>query len=196
MSVEAVRIVGTGSRLDHVSVPVPTMPYHLVPSAAKAKSVPLDKAVILFGRHPECDVVITSSRKVSRKHCCVAQVNNSFVVRDLGSMNGVRVNGKTVKQSARLRLGDELIVGDVVFHLKDAEANGKKARPKRSKRSHGKPVPPHMISQDIPVVIPEEDQSFAVEESVVKSPTDSEMPIHLSKEDLLDDSDLDVDAVE
>ena len=172
------------------------MPYQLVPTAENAVSVPLDKAVILFGRHPECDVVITNSRKVSRKHCCVAQVNNSFVVRDLGSMNGVRVNGKAVKRSAKLGLGDELIVGDVVFHLKEASANSKKkARPRSPLRKQpaAKQSPPrHLVSQDMPVVIPEEDRSFVVEESIVKAPTDSEIPIEVTDEDIIDDSDLDV----
>ena len=92
------------------------MPFHLVPAVDASQSVRLDKAVVLFGRHPDCDVVITSSRKVSRKHCCVAQINKGFVVRDLGSMNGVRVNGSRVKRSAPLHAGDELTVGDVVFH--------------------------------------------------------------------------------
>jgi pSer/pThr/pTyr-binding forkhead associated (FHA) protein len=176
------------------------MPYQLVPAVEESLAVPLDKAVILFGRHPDCDVVITSSRKVSRKHCCVAQINDAFVVRDLGSMNGVRVNGKAVKQSAKLGLGDELIVGDVVFHLKEAAANGKKKappRPQATKPPAAKtPTPRHMISQDMPVIIPEEDRSFVVEESVVKSPTDSEIPIELSDGDIIDDSDLDIEIVE
>ena len=31
----------------------------------------LDKPIMLFGRHPECDITI-DSRKISRRHCCVA----------------------------------------------------------------------------------------------------------------------------
>ena len=33
----------------------------------------LDKPILLVGRHQECDVQIPS-RKISRKHCCIAQV--------------------------------------------------------------------------------------------------------------------------
>jgi len=170
------------------------MPCLLVPAVDPSQSVRLDKAVLLFGRHPDCDIVITSSRKVSRKHCCLAQINHGFVVRDLGSMNGIRVNGSRVKRSAPLRPGDELMVGDVVFHLRDAPANGKAAK---AKPAPPKAVPKHLISQDIPVVIPEEDQSFIVEESVVKSKTDSEIPIELSKEDIVDDdSEFEIEIVE
>ncbi len=172
------------------------MPYKLVPAASQSQAVRLDKAVILFGRHPDCDIVITSSRKVSRKHCCLAQVNNSFIVRDLGSMNGVRVNGTVVKRSAKVRLGDQLMVGDVVFHLKEESVNGRAAGRNPKPASSLKPVPRHMISQDIPVVIPDEDQSFAVEGSIVKSPTDSDIPIELSAEDIVeDDSEWEIDVI-
>lgn len=173
------------------------MQYQLVPAVDTSQPIRMDKAVVLFGRHPDCDVVITSSRKVSRKHCCVAQINHGFVVRDLGSMNGVRINGSRVKRSAPLRLGDELTVGDVAFHLREAPANGKATKPRPSSPAGPKPVPKHLISQDIPVVIPEEDQSFIVEESVVKSQTDSEIPIELSKEDIVDDdSEFEIEIVE
>jgi pSer/pThr/pTyr-binding forkhead associated (FHA) protein len=170
------------------------MPYQLIPAAAEAAPVILNKAIFLFGRHPECDVVITSSRKVSRKHCCLAQINQTFVVRDLGSMNGVRVNGVQVRKAAELRPGDELTVGDVVFHLRSEPANGRRqpARRPPSERQR-KPVPPHMISQDIPVIIPEEERSFAVEESLAKSTTDSDMIVN---PDIDDDSALEVEVID
>lgn len=175
------------------------MPYELVPAAAKNQAITINKAVLLFGRHPDCDVVITSSRKVSRKHCCLAQVNHTFVVRDLGSMNGVRINGTAVKRSAELCPGDELIVGDVVFHLKHDSANGTTPpeKPRTPQVSQPKQTPGHMISQDIPVIIPEEEQSFSVEESIVKSRTDSEMPIELSEENIVDDdSEWEIEIIE
>lgn len=163
------------------------MPIQLVPAGGRGKPVRLDKAIFLFGRHPDCDVVITSSRKVSRKHCCLAQVNSEFVVRDLGSMNGIRVNGSAVKRSVKIQPGDELMVGDVIFHVKDDATNGKATKARKPTPASPKPVPKHMISQDIPVIIPDEAQSFAVEESVVKSTTDSDIPIELSADDIVDD---------
>ena len=59
----------------------------------------LDKPIVLVGRHQECDVQI-NSRKISRKHCCLAQVNDYVVVRDLFSTNGVRINGKRVEEGS------------------------------------------------------------------------------------------------
>jgi predicted component of type VI protein secretion system len=72
-------------------------------------SILLDKPILLLGRHPECDIQI-DSRKISRRHCCIAQVNDYLVVRDLGSTNGVRINGIRV-QEGRLKVGDELTIG-------------------------------------------------------------------------------------
>jgi len=73
-------------------------------------SILLDKPISLLGRHPECDIQI-DSRKVSRRHCCIAQVDDHLVVRDLGSTNGIRINGERVVEG-RLHDGDELTVGN------------------------------------------------------------------------------------
>lgn len=135
------------------------------------EQIVLDKAILLFGRQPDCDVVLTGSRKVSRKHCCVAQIHDYFVVRDLGSMNGVRVNGVRVDREAKLRAGDELTIGDVDFRLELAEV------PKRKPRA-GKAVwvgnsndgvrraPSHLVSRDIPVAIPDDDIDLVIDDDV------------------------------
>ena len=65
----------------------------LEPVSGKGLKIPIDKAIIFIGRHPDCDVVITRSRMISRKHCALVQINDSLMIRDLGSTNGVRVNG-------------------------------------------------------------------------------------------------------
>lgn len=168
------------------------MAWQLVPDADDRPAVPIDRAIIFFGRHPECDVVITTSRKVSRKHCCVAQVNDTLVVRDLGSMNGVRVNGRQVRRQAPLRLGDVLTVGDVVFRVVDVPAKRKFDPQKRTAELSNASPARRDLSRDVPVVIPEEESSFSVEESVrrraVKRPANSE-PIELSRSDIIDDDD-------
>lgn len=83
------------------------------------RSVVLDKPILFVGRHPECDLVINHSRKVSRKHCCLAEINGQFMVRDLGSTNGVQVNGRRVTGTKELNNGDELIIGDCLYTFYD-----------------------------------------------------------------------------
>jgi predicted component of type VI protein secretion system len=73
-------------------------------------SILLDKPILLLGRHPECDIQI-DSRKISRRHCCIAQVSDYLIVRDLGSTNGIRINGLRVIEG-RLAAGDELTIGN------------------------------------------------------------------------------------
>lgn len=90
------------------------MPVMLL-SLADGPSILLDKPILLFGRHGDCDVVL-HSKKVSRRHCCLAQVNDYLVVRDLGSTNGVKINGLRVEEG-RLRPGDELEIGNFRYRV-------------------------------------------------------------------------------
>ena len=90
------------------------MPAHLL-SLTDGPSILLDKPILLFGRHEECDVQL-ESRKVSRRHCCIAQVGEVFVVRDLGSTNGVKINGVRVTEGT-LIVGDELTIGNFKYQL-------------------------------------------------------------------------------
>ena len=84
----------------------------------------LDKPILLVGRHEECDVQIPS-RKISRKHCCIAQVADYVVVKDLQSTNGIRVNGERLAEGV-LRHGDELTIGNMKYRL-EWQSNGAKA---------------------------------------------------------------------
>ncbi len=84
-------------------------------SLGEGPSIPLDKAILLLGRHPECDIQL-NSRKISRKHCVVAKVNHYVYVRDLGSTNGVRINGQRVLEGA-LQAGDELTIGNFRYQI-------------------------------------------------------------------------------
>lgn len=83
----------------------------------RKRLIPIDRAVILVGRSADCDVVITTSQKISRRHCCLVQSDFSYFVRDLGSMNGVWLNGEKVNREAEMKAGDRLCIGDVEFKL-------------------------------------------------------------------------------
>jgi predicted component of type VI protein secretion system len=108
------------------------MPAQLV-ALTDGPTILLDKPILLLGRHPECDIQL-NSRKVSRRHCCIAQVNNYLVVRDLGSTNGVRINGVRVLEG-KLKAGDELTVGNFRYQVswddKPASAGGGKIAAER-----------------------------------------------------------------
>jgi FHA domain len=70
---------------------------------------------LLIGRHPSCDVVMTDST-VSRRHARLTFRDGAWIVRDLDSTNGTRVNGKYVGR-CRLHPGDHLALGHQLLRV-------------------------------------------------------------------------------
>jgi predicted component of type VI protein secretion system len=92
------------------------MTYQLVPiEKGSSPTIALHRPVLLIGRHPECDVRINQA-KISRRHCCMALAYDRVLIRDLGSHNGLRVNGRQVEE-AHLRAGDEVAIGPLIYQL-------------------------------------------------------------------------------
>src|SRR5438034_5976854 len=108
-----------------------SMPAQLL-ALTEGPSILVDKPVLLIGRHPECDIQI-DSRKISRRHCCLAQVANYLVVRDLGSTNGIRINGVRVLEG-RLDENDELTIGGLRYRVSWDLSPEFPARPDRGMR--------------------------------------------------------------
>ena len=65
---------------------------------------------VLIGRHLGCDVVLDDP-SVSRRHALLRFRDGSWILRDLESTNGTRVNGCDVVR-CRLEPGDVLMLGD------------------------------------------------------------------------------------
>jgi pSer/pThr/pTyr-binding forkhead associated (FHA) protein len=84
--------------------------------------IPLDRPLLLVGRDPRCDARIDSPR-VSRVHCYLAPRRGGVTARDLGSTNGIRINGLRVGEGL-LRDGDLLSVGDFRYRLEDDRQTG------------------------------------------------------------------------
>jgi pSer/pThr/pTyr-binding forkhead associated (FHA) protein len=54
--------------------------------------IPLDKPRLIIGRQPSCDISLKFAN-VSSRHCEFRLLNGYWYVRDLGSRNGIKVNG-------------------------------------------------------------------------------------------------------
>lgn len=67
-------------------------------------------AGVTLGRSRECDIVLEDPN-VSRKHAEVRPRGGSWVVADLGSTNGSRLNGRLIEGSEVVKPGDEIEVG-------------------------------------------------------------------------------------
>jgi pSer/pThr/pTyr-binding forkhead associated (FHA) protein len=96
------------------------MPARLV-AIDEGPDITLDRAMVVVGRHPSCDTRLDSLR-VSRQHCCMSQDNGEVTVRDLGSTNGIRINGQRVERG-RLRPGDELSIAHIRYRLENGQGH-------------------------------------------------------------------------
>jgi hypothetical protein len=65
---------------------------------------------MLIGRHRDCDVVL-SALSVSRRHARLFFRDGRWILQDLESTNGTRVNGCHVGR-CQLRPGDHVAIGD------------------------------------------------------------------------------------
>ena len=80
----------------------------------------LGEGCVGLGRDVANDIVVDDPF-VSRRHAEVAWDGEGYVLRDLGSRNGTRVNGSQTSGPVRLKHGDVITLGDValVFQMTD-----------------------------------------------------------------------------
>jgi hypothetical protein len=76
----------------------------------------LRKASVVIGRSKECDIRV-SDPNVSRRHAEIRQEGSMYWIIDLGSTNGLSVNGRQLKRS-KLDEGDRITLGstEVIFN--------------------------------------------------------------------------------
>jgi hypothetical protein len=96
------------------------MPARLV-ALDEGPDIILDRAMVVVGRHPSCDTRLDSLR-VSRHHCCMTHESGDVMVRDLGSTNGIRINGQRV-EIGRVRPGDELSIAHIRYRLENGQGH-------------------------------------------------------------------------
>src|SRR3954464_5722237 len=73
--------------------------------------VPLVREEITIGRQDGNTIRLTE-RNVSRRHARLVKENGSLVIEDLGSYNGVRVNGEKITEKTKIKEGDLVEIGD------------------------------------------------------------------------------------
>jgi pSer/pThr/pTyr-binding forkhead associated (FHA) protein len=76
----------------------------------------LEKERVTLGRGAGVDVVLDDA-SVSNQHAALELAGAGFRIRDLGSTNGVRVNGSRVA-GADLKHGDRLEIGSLCFRYR------------------------------------------------------------------------------
>lgn len=78
-------------------------------------TIPLTQTKILVGRRSHCDVCLRFSN-VSSEHCELEKKDGYWHIRDLGSRNGIKVNGIKVETKC-LSPGDEVMIAKMAFKI-------------------------------------------------------------------------------
>lgn len=92
----------------------PAMLGRLLPDHG-GRPIVLVRDKVIIGRRTSCDICLPSNN-VSSEHCELSFHHGCWHVRDLGSKNGVKVNGSRVQQQS-LRPGDGIRIGELSFTI-------------------------------------------------------------------------------
>jgi diguanylate cyclase (GGDEF)-like protein len=76
---------------------------------------PIEKSLVLIGRGEDADVTI-SDPSISRRHAKIEKIGEEYLICDLGSTNGVLINGSRKKEQ-NLKDGDKIKLGRVVLRF-------------------------------------------------------------------------------
>jgi diguanylate cyclase (GGDEF)-like protein len=78
------------------------------------KAIPLKERNLKIGRELDCDLILESPH-ISRYHAELIWKGSELLVRDLGSTNGVFVNGKKITEEV-LHNGDKILFGTQLYY--------------------------------------------------------------------------------
>jgi hypothetical protein len=91
---------------------------YLIHQGQPAATYPIDKPVVSIGRQSDCDVVVNDPG-ASRRHAEIRAEDGHYVLADLGSTNGTKVNEATVGER-ELNPGDRITIGHTVLEFRRA----------------------------------------------------------------------------
>jgi len=86
---------------------------------------------LVIGRDAECHLRLAST-DVSRKHCELLLDREQITVRDLGSRNGTFIDGFLISETASLKPGSVLRVGNMEFALPGQKPRTKTSPPTKA----------------------------------------------------------------
>ncbi len=108
-------------------------------------TVPLVRDEISIGRK-EGNTIRLTERNISRSHAQLRRANGGFVLRDLGSYNGVLVNGQRIEGESTIKAGDQIKLGDYLMAVESDQPAVVDAKPVSpippTGRVPSSPIPP------------------------------------------------------
>lgn len=98
-----------------ICLQVQTDPVHKLVRQDNQEELPLNKETIHLGKDGELADYVILEPAVSRLHARLSKAGENWYVRDMGSTNGTRLNGRKLapEEEAVLSQGDEIILADI-----------------------------------------------------------------------------------
>jgi sigma-B regulation protein RsbU (phosphoserine phosphatase) len=93
---------------------------HITPAEGEQFEYVVDVDSLVIGRSSRCDLAV-ADRCLSRQHLRLFQADGKWMVEDLGSRNGTRVNGVLISKPAAVRDGDAISVSTSLIMIGGAE---------------------------------------------------------------------------
>jgi predicted component of type VI protein secretion system len=90
------------------------MQFRLVPLEG-GNTIELSRDLTVVGRKEDCDLRL-DHKSISKFHCVIVRMENTLLLRDLGSTNGTMVNGKRIRR-ATLKNNDRLDIANLPFKI-------------------------------------------------------------------------------
>ncbi len=90
------------------------MQFRLVPLEG-GNTIELSRDLTVVGRKEDCDLRL-DHKSISKFHCVIVRMENTLLLRDLGSTNGTMVNGKRIRR-ATLKNNDRLDIANLPFKV-------------------------------------------------------------------------------
>jgi pSer/pThr/pTyr-binding forkhead associated (FHA) protein len=78
-------------------------------------AIELSRDLTVVGRKEDCDLRL-DHKSISKFHCVIVKMENTLLLRDLGSTNGTMVNGKKIRR-ATLKNNDCLNIANLPFRI-------------------------------------------------------------------------------
>ncbi|MCU0694544.1 MAG: FHA domain-containing protein [Polyangiaceae bacterium] len=107
------------------------------------QEIPLRRGEYMLGRAPSCEIIV-DDMLVSRAHAKITVTAEAAVIRDLGSINGVCVNGVRIDMPTPLRDHDQVRIGRTDMRVVTVAAGADQTAPDPSAARH--PLQPVLIN--------------------------------------------------
>lgn len=122
---------------------VPVLKLIIEDDEGRKTVVPFVRDEITIGRQ-EGNTIRLTERNVSRRHARLLRSNGAVVVEDLGSYNGIRLNGEKVAGRSSVADGDLIQIGDYDLAI---QREGQDAPPVHAPQAPGDTLVPHSAAR-------------------------------------------------